>query len=592
MTRLFNDPASFTQQTISGFVAAHPRWVRSVPGGVARSTHTPSGQVAVIIGGGSGHYPAFAGLVGPGLASAAVMGNVFASPSAAQVASVARAAHHGGGVLLAYGNYAGDFLNFSQAEERLRDAGVACRSVQVTDDIYSAPPAERHKRRGIAGDLVVFKIASAAAAEGLDLDEVTAAATRANDRTRSMGVAFSGCTLPGATAPLFTVPDGRMAIGLGIHGEPGLEETDVPTADGLAELFVRRLLDEPPDRMSATAGQRVVVVLNGLGSVKYEELFVVYGRVAQLLGEAGLEIVDCEVGEVCTSFDMAGVSLTLLWLDENLERLWLAPADAPAFRRGVTGQGRALAETGTDQQPELAFVVPPATPESRAGAAVVVDLISVIAHTVDENVEELGRIDSVAGDGDHGIGMQRGSTAAVAAARVAYKRGAGAGTVLTAAADAWADKAGGTSGALWGVALRRIGSRLGDDEKPMPDAVAEAIHAAREGIIAFGGAKVGDKTMVDVLVPFDEALTAAVLVRKSSAEAWQEAARVAEQAAAATSDLLPRMGRARPHAEKSLGTPDAGAVSLSLIVSAVADRLSHPAGHHDQPPTREASTLP
>ena len=308
MTRLFNDPASFTQQTISGFVASHPRWVRSVPGGVARSTYTPSGQVAVIIGGGSGHYPAFAGLVGPGLASAAVMGNVFASPSAAQVASVARAAHHGGGVLLAYGNYAGDFLNFSQAEERLRDAGVACRSVQVTDDIYSAPPAERHKRRGIAGDLVVFKIASAAAAEGLDLDEVAAAATRANDRTRSMGVAFSGCTLPGATAPLFTVPDGRMAIGLGIHGEPGLEETDVPTADGLAELFVRRLLDEPPDGMSATAGQRVVVVLNGLGSVKYEELFVVYGRVAQLLGEAGLEIVDCEVGEVCTSFDMAGVS--------------------------------------------------------------------------------------------------------------------------------------------------------------------------------------------------------------------------------------------------------------------------------------------
>ena len=177
-------------------------------------------------------------------------------------------------MLLAYGNYAGDFLNFSQAEERLRDAGVACRSVQVTDDIYSAPPAERHKRRGIAGDLVVFKIASAAAAEGLD--EVAAAATRANDRTRSMGVAFSGCTLPGATAPLFTVPDGRMAIGLGIHGEPGLEETDVPTADGLAELFVRRLLDEPPDGMSATAGQRVVVVLNGLGSVKYEELFVVY----------------------------------------------------------------------------------------------------------------------------------------------------------------------------------------------------------------------------------------------------------------------------------------------------------------------------
>ena len=198
MTRLFNDPAKFADETVTGFVAAHRRWVRRVPGGVARSTATPPGQVAVIIGGGSGHYPAFAGLVGQGLASGAVMGNVFASPSAAQVVSVAKAAQHGGGVLLSYGNYAGDFLNFSQAEERLRAEGIACRSVQVTDDIYSAPPAERHKRRGVAGDLVVFKVAAAAAAEGRSLGEVADLASLANDRTRSLGVAFSGCTLPGS----------------------------------------------------------------------------------------------------------------------------------------------------------------------------------------------------------------------------------------------------------------------------------------------------------------------------------------------------------------------------------------------------------
>ena len=352
MTRLFNDPALFADESITGFVAAHRRWVRAVPGGVARNTQTPAGQVAVIIGGGSGHYPAFAGLVGPGLASGAVMGNVFASPSAVQVTSVARAAEHGGGVLLTYGNYAGDYLNFTQAEERLRAAGIPCRSVQVTDDIYSAPPDERHQRRGIAGDLVVFKIAAAAAVEGQDLDQVAAAANRANDRTRSMGVAFSGCTLPGATAPLFSVPEGRMAIGLGIHGEPGLEETGVPTADELADLFVARLLDELPDDVDAASGARVVAVLNGLGSVKYEELFVVYGRIATLLAAAGIEVVDCEVGEVCTSFDMAGVSLTLLWLDEDLERLWLVPADAPAFRRGTTNSAARLAQPGPIGEPE------------------------------------------------------------------------------------------------------------------------------------------------------------------------------------------------------------------------------------------------
>ena len=579
MTRLLNHPAHFADEAVTGFVAAHRRWVRPVPGGVARSTPIVEGQVAVVVGGGSGHYPAFAGLVGQGLASGAVLGNVFASPSAAQVVSVARAAQRGGGVLLAYGNYAGDFLNFSQAEERLRAAGIRCRSVQVTDDVYSAPADQRHRRRGIAGDLVVFKVAAAAAAEGRNLDEVADAAERANDRTRSMGVAFSGCTLPGAAAPLFTVPEGRMAIGLGIHGEPGFAETDIPTAADLAELFVDRLLTELPDGVPTAAGQRVVALLNGLGSVKYEELFVVYGRVAQLLAQAGVEVVDCEVGEICTSFDMAGVSLTLTWLDSDLEQLWAAPADAPAFRRGSVGSANQVHPAETEVQDLAEPGRPPATPESRRAAAVVVDVFDVIARTVDAHAEQLGRLDSIAGDGDHGIGMQRGSTAAAAAARASSRAGAGAGTVVTAAADAWADKAGGTSGALWGLGLRRIGVELGDSEAPTPSALAAGLHAARTAVTEFGRAEVRDKTLVDVLVPFEEAFSAAVAAGHPAVEAWLQSATVAERAADGTKDLLPRMGRARPHAERSLGTPDPGAVSLALIVRAVADRLSaSPAG--------------
>ena len=334
MTRLWNEPADFADEMIDGFVAANGRYVRRVPGGVVRSTASPAGQVAIVIGGGSGHYPAFGGLVGPGLAHGAAMGNLFASPSTQQVFAVAKAADNGGGVFFSYGNYAGDVLNFDAAQERLRAEGIPCETVTVTDDIFSATADEKHKRRGIAGDLTVFRIAGAAAAAGADLAEVTRLAQHANERTRSFGVAFTGCTLPGAEQPLFSVAEGRMAIGLGIHGEPGIDETDIPTADGLAELLVEKLLAEVPDGVGAVRGARVVPILNGLGSLKYEEMFVVYRRIAQLLTDAGLELVDPHVGEYCTSFDMAGTSLTLFWLDDELASLWQTPVDTPAYRRG------------------------------------------------------------------------------------------------------------------------------------------------------------------------------------------------------------------------------------------------------------------
>ena len=220
MTTVFDDPADFADEALDGFVAANRRYVIRVDGGVVRSTESPAGQVAVVIGGGSGHYPAFAGLVGTGLAAAAACGNLFASPAAGQVYRVVKAAESGGGVLLSYGNYAGDVLHFGQAQQRLNAEGIDTRTVLVTDDIASAPVEEIEKRRGIAGDLTVFKVAGAAAEAGLDLDEVERLARKANDATRSIGVAFAGCTLPGADEPLFTVPAGKMSLGLGIHGEP------------------------------------------------------------------------------------------------------------------------------------------------------------------------------------------------------------------------------------------------------------------------------------------------------------------------------------------------------------------------------------
>ena len=579
MTRLFNDPAAFADEMIEGFVASHGRWVRRVSGGVVRNTRSTPDTVALVIGGGSGHYPAFAGLVGQGLAHGAAMGNLFASPSAQQIYTVAKAANNGGGVLLGYGNYAGDVLHFNQAQARLRAEGIDCRSIAVTDDVSSAPPAEHAKRRGIAGDLTVFKVAAAAAEAGYTMDQTVEIAERANHRTRSFGVAFSGCTLPGADHPLFSVPEGRMAVGMGIHGEPGIDETDIPTADELAELLVAKLLTEIPEGIDASAAdaasatpRRVVPILNGLGSVKYEELFVVYRRVARLLAEAGLEAVDPQVGELVTSFDMAGTSLTLFWLDEELETLWHAPADAPAFRRGAV-TAAALDSADFTALAETDAPIPDASEESRAGALRVLAALGAAKDVVDANAEELGRIDAIAGDGDHGIGMERGVRAAVDAAADAVARGAGAASTLHLAGDAWADKAGGTSGALWGMALRAVGDALGDTNAPDAGAVAAGVAQAAAAIMDFGKAAPGDKTLVDVLVPFRDALAAGVDAGLDLAEAWGAAAAVAQQAAEDTAQLLPLMGRARPHAEKSLGTPDAGAVSMALIVRAIHNTL-------------------
>ncbi|MFE0181132.1 dihydroxyacetone kinase family protein [Streptomyces olivaceus] len=577
MTRLFNDPAAFADEALEGFAAAHRRWVRPVTGGVVRAAATPAGQVAVVIGGGSGHYPAFSGLVGRGLAHGAAVGNVFASPSAQQIRSVARAAHGGAGVLLMYGNYAGDVLHFGQAAERLAADGVEARTYAVADDISSAAPDEAAKRRGIAGDLPVFKAAAAAAEQGRSLDEVLRVAERAGARTRSFGIAFSGCTLPGSDHPLFTVPEARMAVGLGIHGEPGIGEEALPTADDAARLLVETLLKELPEDVAAPDGQRAAVVLNGLGSVKYEELFVVYRKVAELLGEAGVEIVDPEVGELVTSFDMAGVSLTLTWLDEGLEELWRAPADTPAHRKGALRAPEPEDDDRAPAEEDRDTAVPPASDASREAAGTVLAALDAVAGIVEAHVEELGRIDAVAGDGDHGIGMRRGSTAARSAAAEARERGAGAGTVLHRAADAWADRAGGTSGALWGTILRSLGTALGDRDAPAAPRVAEGVTEASAAVRRLGGAEVGDKTMVDVLVPFADALTAATAEGVPLAEAWDRAADAAADAAAATARLLPRKGRARPHAEKSLGTPDAGAHSLALITRAVHGALLN---HH------------
>ncbi len=557
MTTIFDAPEDFAVTALAGFSSIYARNVRLVKGGVVRSTKVPKGKVAVVIGGGSGHYPAFAGYVGPGLADAAVAGDVFASPSTAAVARVCRHADQGGGVLLGFGNYAGDVLNFGVAAERLRAEGIDVRIVPVTDDVASASVDTASKRRGIAGDLVVFKIAGAAAEAGLSLDEVERISRLANDRTVSFGVAFGGCTLPGAAQPLFTVPKGEMALGLGIHGEPGISEEKIVSATELAKLLVGKLLAERP---AGTA--KVAPVLNGLGSTKYEELFVLWVAVEKELKAAGLEIVDPECGEFVTSLDMQGCSLSLLWLDDELETYWRAPCDAPVLRKGAIISAEPATDVISDEDGPANFA--PASQASKESGKCIARLIAKVADALKEAEDELGRIDAFAGDGDHGQGMRRGSAAANEAANAAVAAGAGAASVLASAGDAWADRAGGTSGAIWGLLLRAWSSAFSDDDKPSDAAVVEGARLALDGVTRLGRARVGDKTLVDALVPFVDTLEREFAIHKSLNAAWELAAKAATDAAEATSSLTPKLGRARPLAEKSIGHPDAGAVSLAL----------------------------
>ena len=567
MTFLVHDPSTFAASAGAGFALVHADVVHTVAGGVVCTTRGADDQVAVVIGGGSGHYPAFAGLVGPGLAHGAVLGNIFASPSSLQVESVAKVAEQGRGVLLCYGNYAGDVLQFDGGAARLEAAGIPVRTVRVTDDMYSAPVAEKQKRRGIAGDLAVIKVAGAAAAAGYDLEAVYGLALRANEFTRTLGVAFTGCQLPGSDGPLFEVPKGRMAVGLGIHGESGLAEVDVPTPEGLAELFVSTLLGEIPGG-GDPAGRRVVVIVNGLGAFKFDEMYVVYGEVRKKLDAAGVVVADSKVGEFCTSFEMAGVSLTLFWLDDELEELWFAAASSPEFVVGAAATG--LQALDADRYALGEFdrgVLAEASQESLDFAPVMVAAIETVRATIDENVQELGRIDAIAGDGDHGIGMQNGAHAAVRAARAAVEAGAGAGTVLSRAGDAWSAEAGGTSGALWGLMLNTLGGVIGDSEMPSGRSIREGVRAACDALMARGGAKVGDKTMVDAISPFADEINREGAA--SIADSWKAAAEAAQRGAEATKAMLPGLGRARSHGEKAVGVPDPGAVSFSLIVAAL-----------------------
>lgn len=329
MKKLINNPNEVVPETIEGIALAYPQYVRQLSGfqALVRRDAPVEGKVAVLTGGGSGHEPMFGGFVGVGMADGSVAGHVFTSPPPDPIVCTAKAIHGGAGVLFVYGNYTGDVLNFDVAAEMLKADGIRVETVRVADDVASASPDRREERRGIAGDFFVIKTAAARAEEGADLSAVSAAAQEANDNTRSMGIALSSCIIPASGKPIFDISDRDMELGMGLHGEPGIQRAPVLPANEIVQGIMDRILEDLPLPFRS----EVALLVNGLGATPLAELFIVYRAAHRLLTDRGISICRAYVGNFATSLEMAGCSISMLRITSMLKRLLLAPAHCPAF---------------------------------------------------------------------------------------------------------------------------------------------------------------------------------------------------------------------------------------------------------------------
>lgn len=327
--KLVNDPANISAELVAAFAEAHPDIVRKVAERVLVRAEQPAAKVGIVTGGGSGHEPAFLGYVGAGCANAVAVGNIFAAPPPDAILASIEHANRGRGVLLIYGNYSGDVMNCRLAVRKAAAAGIDVRQLFVTDDLASAPADELQRRRGIAGDVMVFKLAGAAAEAGASLDEVEAIGRSANARTRTIGVALSSAELPGAPKPIFTTASDAMEVGLGVHGEPGITTQKLGTADEVGTLLAERLLAD----LECPAGAAVALLVNGLGATPLLEQYLVHRAVRRHLAASGISICRSMVGEFVTSLQMAGLSATLTVLNDELRALLDAPVRTVAWRQ-------------------------------------------------------------------------------------------------------------------------------------------------------------------------------------------------------------------------------------------------------------------
>ena len=557
-TYLFPDPATAGLDAARGLAATWPGLVavNASPLYVRAVDPDPARTVAIVSGGGAGHEPLHAGFVGRGGLDAAVPGEIFTSPHNRAVYEACRAVARPGGVLHVVKNYTGDVINFAIAAERLRADGVEVATVLVDDDLASGAEGTETGRRGTAATVAVEKILGAAADAGASLPELAELGAAVAARARSIAVATRAQTAPGTRGPAFELGIDEVEYGVGIHGERAASTIAHPGVPALLERMVGELLAavEPgPDGL--------LLIVNGLGSVTELELLAVRAAVGDLLAAREVALAASLVGTYTAALDMRGLSLTLVGLDAGWLELWLAPTATPAWPavqasaapERPTGARAAGADDGARAEPTA-----PGEGASPRGAAI----LARYGDDVDAAHGALTRLDQLSGDGDFGDNLAGGLRRA--------RQGAGAD--LAAAADAFLDGVGGTSGPLFGLVFRALADDEGD-----PAGLGTALATALASVQRVGGAQVGDRTLVDALSPAADAARAA-----GGSGAAVAAARAAIEGASGTASIRARRGRASYVGQRAIGSPDPGAVGIALLLLAIA-AVDDPDGAADLP---------
>jgi dihydroxyacetone kinase len=564
MKKLINDPASVVREMLEGAVALAPgQRLLDDENVVVQSELPPASQrrVAVLSGGGSGHEPAHAGYVGRGMLTAAIAGDVFTSPSTDAVLAGIRAAAGPAGALLIVKNYTGDRLNFGLAAEMARAEGIPVEVVVVADDVSLRDTVDEGRRRGIAGTVLVHKIAGAAAAGGQSLAEVARLARAAAAEVGSMGVALGSCTLPAVGRPSFELAETEIELGLGIHGEPGVQKAAMERV----EILVDRLLDIIVRDRAFAAGAQLALLVNGLGSTPPMELAIVARDALRHLRARGFTVARAWSGTLLSALDMPGFSLSLMRVDDARLALLDAPTDAPAW----PGPGRVAARSG---QP-VAAAASSATSKP-AGAAQVNQLLRraalAVADALTANEDKLTDLDARAGDGDLGSSMARGAAAIRALPDSTWTTPEAA---LSSIGHALRRAIAGSSGPFYATATLRAARTLAGKSNPAGQDWAEAFSQAVTAISELGGAKPGDRTMVDALQPAADAFAAALRAGQPPRQAWAAAAAAARAGCEATAQMQPRLGRASYLGARAIGIPDAGATAVTCWLDALTPHI-------------------
>jgi triose/dihydroxyacetone kinase / FAD-AMP lyase (cyclizing) len=562
MKKLINDPANVVREMLEGIARQAPH-VAILGDENVLVRRNAGDTVAVISGGGSGHEPAHGGYVGAGMLSAAVCGQVFTSPSTDAVLAAIRATAGARGAVLIVKNYTGDRLNFGLAAELARAEGIPVEVVIVADDVSLRAQVPKDHRRGIAGTVLVHKVTGAAAAKGLALDEVAAIARRAAANLGTMGVALDGCTLPGVEKSGFTLADDEIELGLGIHGEKGVERTKPMSVDALADRLIGNIAGD----MGFAAGERIALLVNGLGATPQMELDIVLRAAYEDLVRRGMKIERAWAGTLLSALNMPGCSISLMRVDDAALALLDAPTEAHAWPGGGT--------VNSDIRIEVPAGPVSSSEDSSTSSAqrwidAILPALQSVADALIANEPKLTELDSLAGDGDLGASMKRAAQAIleVPAASLGSPQGA-----LSSLSAALRRAIAGSSGPFYATALMRASRQFDGVGEPQPRDWAAAFKEAVQSISDLGGAKAGDRTMLDALIPAADTFAASLEANASVHDAWAAAVAAAQKGANDTANMTPRAGRASYLGERAKGVADGGAVAVTLWLEALAPHV-------------------